>query len=151
LPLPPEPSHALQFLFDPIKQQFQKQPSSVLQTTQRLSILEARFKLRIDNSDGSNLDGTPLSADFTLWEYIQHENPQDLARSYTESVTRLFSPLSFEDIRYGGPNMKNIREEWSNYSGDVYACLSTDGKLADSFIELAEVLHVQSIVYNIHH
>jgi hypothetical protein len=127
------------------------QSSSILQITQRLSILEARFKLRIENSDGRSLGDTPLSTDFILWESIQNENPQDLARSYTESVTRLFYPLSFEDVLHGGPYMKNIRQEWSNYSEDVYACLSTDGKLADFFMELAKVRQVQSIIYNIHY
>jgi hypothetical protein len=124
---------------DPIKKQLQKQSSSVLTITQRLLILEARFKLKIQNTNGRNLDDKHLSTDFTMWESVQNGRPEDLAESITKSVTRLFSLLSPEDVLQSGLHMQNIKEDRSNLCDDVYACLVTDGNHTDYFMKLAEV------------
>lgn len=144
----PQPSQALRFILDPIvqqfeEQQFREQPSDVLQTARRLLILEARFKLRIADTDGCNLDGTALSTDFTLWESM--DSPNDLAILYTESASRLFSQPSPEDVLQDGPFMKAIRKDRSDLSDDVRAYLATGGH-TDYLMKLAEVCLIQSII-----
>jgi hypothetical protein len=136
---PPNPSNALRFLFHPIKQQLQKQSSSILPIIQRLLILEARFKSRIENTDGRSLDDKPLSTDFTFFESVQKWCPEDLAISITESMTRLFKLLSPDDVLRDGPHMQNISENRSNLSNNVWACLAADGNYTSYFLSLAEV------------
>jgi hypothetical protein len=109
----------------------------VLQITQRLQILEVRFKLRI--KDGRSLDDTPLSTDFTLWDSVRKDIPEDLAKSNTESVASLFSALSPKDVLDDFPFMKHILKDWSNLSDDVLACLTADKTLTGYFMKLAEV------------
>jgi urate oxidase len=115
------------------------QSSSVLPITQRLLILEVRFNLRMKNTDGTDLDDTPLSTDFTLWENVQKGRPEELARSNTESVQRLFSLLLQEDVLRNGPSMQNVREHQSNLCDDVWACLAVDRSHSNYFMKLAEV------------
>jgi hypothetical protein len=91
------------------------------------------------NTDGANLDDSPLSTDFTLWENVQKGTPEELARSNTKSVQRLFSLLSQEDVLQNGPSMQSVREDQSNLSDDVWACLAADRSHGDYFMKLAEV------------
>jgi hypothetical protein len=93
----------------------------------------------MENTNGCSLDDKHLSTDFTVWESMQNWRPEDLAISITESVARLFSLLSPEDVLQSGLYMQNIEENRSNLCGDVYACLVADRKHIDYFMKLAEV------------
>jgi hypothetical protein len=93
----------------------------------------------MENTDGRSLDDKHLSTDFTMWESVQNGRSEDLAISITESVARLFSLLSPEDVLQSGLHMQNIKEDRSNLCNDVYACLAANGNHTDYFMKLAEV------------
>jgi len=88
----------------------------------------------MENTNGRSLDDTPLSTDFTLWENVQKGRPEELARSITQSVRRLFSLLS-----HGERSMEDVLEDQSNLSNDVWACLNVHRSHGNYFMKLAEV------------
>ncbi|KAH9205067.1 hypothetical protein DL95DRAFT_397994, partial [Leptodontidium sp. 2 PMI_412] len=136
----PEPSDALQFLLDPIRKVFENQPS-VPQVLEELRILEARFKLRINNRrtlDRRTLDDTPLSIDLTLWDSIRVGRLDHLARSHTDCVVSLFSTLSVGDVLQNLRGVKDISKNWVDLSDDISVCLTLDRKLTGEFMKLAK-------------
>jgi hypothetical protein len=81
----------------------------------------------------------PFSTCFLFWESVQRESPLDLAKSNTESVSKLYSRLAVEDVLDDTECLKGIERRWSNLSTDIQACLVVDENLAIYFIELADV------------
>ncbi|KAE8440723.1 hypothetical protein EG329_006774 [Mollisiaceae sp. DMI_Dod_QoI] len=149
----------LQFFIEPIAQQFEEPNilsvniaerskelySSISSVGQKLSILNARFRLKIVHETDPKWP-TPFSADFSLWESIRRNNLQILAESNTESVSRLFRELSLADVLSDGGYAKDIGRKWSELSDDFLACLSADEDLTSDFMRLVEhFINLQNI------
>jgi hypothetical protein len=63
----------------------------------------------------------------------------DLAKSNTESVSKLYSRLAIEDVLDDTEYLKGIERRWSNLSTNIQACVVIDENLAVYFIELADI------------
>jgi hypothetical protein len=133
-----EPSEALRFFVDPIKQRGEEQSCGILSVVRRFSILNTRYELHITSATDVKWP-KPFSTCFLFWESVQRESPLDLAKSNTESVSKLYSRLAVEDVLDDTECLKGIERRWSNLSTDIQACLVVDENLAIYFIELADV------------
>jgi hypothetical protein len=80
----------------------------------------------------------PFSTDFSFWESIQRDSPEDLAKSNIESVSSLCFVISPRDLLYYSERMKDIASLWSDLSDNILACLIADGKLAGYFMDFAK-------------
>lgn len=80
----------------------------------------------------------PFLNDFSFWESIQKDGPDDLAKSHTESVSSLYSTVSPRDLLHDSKLVKDIASLWSDLSNGVLACLHVDRKLNGYFVYFAE-------------
>jgi hypothetical protein len=136
-----EPSEALRFFLDPIKQQCEGESSGVLPVVRKLSILHTRFELQVLFATDINWP-EPFSTDFSFWESIQGHSAWDLAKSNTKHVKRLYSQISVADLLRDSKYTKGIEKQWSAYSLDILACLNVDRNVAVYVIDLAEVRRI---------
>jgi hypothetical protein len=74
-----------------------------------------------------------------LWKSISTNSPLDLAKSDTESVSKLYRRLAAADVLDDSEYMKGIERRWSDLSNDILACLIVDENSAVYFIDLADV------------
>ncbi len=132
-----DPADALRFLLDPIYKLFGTQSSGILPIVRKLSIVETRFKLKVVSVTDANWP-KPLSTDFSFWESIQRDTPEDLAKSNTESVSSLYSVVSPKDLLDDSEHMKHIASLWCDLSDDILASLIANRKLAHYFMDFAE-------------
>lgn len=143
---------ALRFFLEPIAEQF-NDPSisslntaeqlkewcfSISSTSHKLSILDTRFRLKIVRKTDPKWPAH-FSADFSLWESIQSQNPQDIAESSTKSVTTIFLDISTRDLLSEDGYLQDVATTWSDLADDFLACLSADRTLATYLMRLAEV------------
>jgi hypothetical protein len=133
-----EPLEALRFFVDPIQQLDKEQSSGILSVVQRISILNTRYELHITNETDVKWP-KPFSTEFSFWESIQRDSTLDLAKSNTESVSKLYRRLAAADVLDNSKYMQGIDRQWSNLSGDILACLIVDENLAVYFIDVADV------------
>jgi hypothetical protein len=133
-----EPSEALRFFVDPIKQRDKEQSSGILSVVQRFSILNTRHELQIVGATDIKWP-KPFSTHFFFWESIQINSPLDLAKSNTESVSKLYRRLAAQDVLDDSEYMKGIERRWSDLSIDILACLNVNENLTVYFMELAKV------------
>jgi hypothetical protein len=133
------PSDALRFFLEPIKQQLEEQSSGIIPVVQKFSILDTRFKLKVINETDVNWP-SPLSTDFSFWEGVQRKSPEDLAKSNTKFVSSLYFAISPRDILCDSKYIKDIARLWSDLSDDVLACLIVNGELTSYFLNFAEHL-----------
>ncbi|KAL5313247.1 hypothetical protein ACEPPN_018980 [Leptodophora sp. 'Broadleaf-Isolate-01'] len=142
---------ALRFFLEPIAEQF-NDPSisslntaeqlkewcfSISSTSHKLSILDTRFRLKIVRKTDPKWPAH-FSADFSLWESIQSQNPQDIAESSTKSVTTIFLDISTRDLLSEDGYLQDVATTWSDLADDFLACLSADRTLATYLMRLAE-------------
>ncbi|TVY14153.1 hypothetical protein LARI1_G007778 [Lachnellula arida] len=132
-----EPSEALRFFIDPIKQRDKEQSSGILSVVQRFSILNTRHELQIIGATDIKWP-KPFSTDFYFWESIQINSPLDLAKSNTESVSKLYRKLAAEDVLDNSEYMKGIERRWSDLSIDILACLIINENLTVYFMDFAK-------------
>lgn len=133
-----EPFEALRFFLDPIKQVIERQSSGLLLVVRQFSILDTRYKLQITLATDVNWS-KPFPTDFAFWESIQNDTPSDLAKSNTESMSRLYSGLSPAAVLDNSEYLKSIERQWSDLSVDIQACLIINENLTVYFMKLAEV------------
>ena len=133
-----EPSEALRFFVDPIKQLDEDQSSGILSVVRRLSILNTRYELHI-RSETDVKWPKPFSTNFSFWENVQRESALDLAKSTTEFVSKLYRGLAAGDVLDDTVYLKSIDRRWSDFSIDILACLVIDENLKVYFGEFAKV------------
>ena len=135
-----DPYDALRFFLDPIKNQFETPDCDIIQSVKQISILETRFKHKILYAVDVNWR-KPFSTEFSLLKSVQTTGPKDLAKSITDSATRLYSCVSIAGFS-DGTSTKDIARQSSDLSEDILACLSADPELVGYFMELAEVQEI---------
>ena len=120
-----EPSEALRFFVDPIKQRGEEQSSGILSVVRRFSILNTRYELHIEGAADIKWP-EPFSTEFSFWESTHTNTSLELAKSTTESVTELYRGVAFQDVLDDTEYMKSLERRWSDLSVDIQACLNVD-------------------------
>ena len=82
----------------------------------------------------------PFSTEFSLLDDIERcSNPEDLAKSITDSVAALFYKVSMADVVDYSTSVKAITTRWSKLSDDVMALFIADPDLAPYLMKFASV------------
>ena len=131
--------------FKPIAQQFEEPSeqlkerySSISSVGQKLAIIHARFTSKIVCHTDPEWSA-PFSTNFSLWERIQTESPQELAESITTIVKCIFSKISYHSLAVGDGCTEDLARTSSDFADEVFAYLSADKNLISYIMDLAEV------------
>lgn len=79
----------------------------------------------------------PFSVDFSIWRSINTKIPQMLAELTTQGVEKLFAGILVEDLHLRDTRVKNIGQDWTDFSVDILASLRA-GASVEYVKELAE-------------